>query len=351
MTRTISTVVWILLITSGRGTAVARVDDFQVGPIVARRGETASGLIAVPPGSDGATEIPVTVVHGAEPGPVLGLVAGNHGYEYPPILALQRLREVLDARSLRGTVILVHVANLPSFLGRTVYVSPVDGKNLNRMYPGKRDGSVSERIAYAVTTEVIDRSDYVVDVHGGDGNESLRPFVYMPVTGDAALDDKIERMALHFGVDHIVVDRDRPTDPENPIYCDRTATSRGKPAITVESGYLGTRDDEAVRVLVDGLTGLLRHYDMIEGEPAPVEHPIFLEPTEVLTSPATGILYPHVKRGQTVAKGTKVVTVTDFFGNELAVVRAPFAGEVLYVVGTPPIREGEPVGMIGAPRR
>ena len=87
--------------------------------------------------ADAGTQIPVTTIEGAQPGPTLALIAGNHGYEYPPILALQQLRTEIDAAALSGTVILVHVANMPSFLGRTVYFSPVDGKNLNRVYPGR----------------------------------------------------------------------------------------------------------------------------------------------------------------------------------------------------------------------
>ncbi len=97
-----------------------------------------------------------------------------------------------------------------------------------------------------------------------------------------------------------------------------------------------------------GVKSLMRQYKMIPGEPQPVTHPIFLEPAEVLTSPATGVLTAHVKRGRTVAKGTILVTISDFFGEPLAEVRAPFDGVVLYVVATPPISEGEPVGMIGA---
>ncbi len=96
-----------------------------------------SRTISVPAGVDAATEIPITTVHGGRPGPVLALVAGNHGYEYPPILALQRVRSQIAADQMAGTVIMVHVANMPSFLGRTVYFSPVDGKNLNRAYPGR----------------------------------------------------------------------------------------------------------------------------------------------------------------------------------------------------------------------
>src|SRR5260370_42609571 len=96
---------------------------------------------------DAGTQFPITTIRGSHPGPVLALIAGNHGYEYPPILALQKLRSQIDPAKVCGTIVMVHVANMPSFLGRTVYFSPIDGKNLNRVYPGRKDGTVSERIA------------------------------------------------------------------------------------------------------------------------------------------------------------------------------------------------------------
>jgi predicted deacylase len=74
----------------------------------------------------------------------------------------------------------------------------MDGKNLNRVYPGKSAGTSSERIAYFITEEIIEKANYVIDLHCGDGNEWLRPFVYMPVTGEAALDGKIEELVLAF---------------------------------------------------------------------------------------------------------------------------------------------------------
>src|SRR5580704_14014911 len=95
--------------------------DLTVGPVTAAAGRMASGTIDL-----GDATIPLTIFNGKKPGPVLALVAGNHGYEYPPILALQRLRARIDARKLSGSVIMVHVANMPSFLGRTVYFSPLD---------------------------------------------------------------------------------------------------------------------------------------------------------------------------------------------------------------------------------
>ena len=127
----------------------AQRGPFTVGTITARPGEMASGMMVIPAATDPGTELPVTIFHGVQHGPVLALVAGNHGREFSPILALQRVRALLDPREIRGTVILVHVANMPSFLRRTIYFNPIDDKNLNRMYPGKKDGTSSERIAYA----------------------------------------------------------------------------------------------------------------------------------------------------------------------------------------------------------
>jgi predicted deacylase len=309
-----------------------------------------SRFIEIPTASDAGTRIPVTTIDGS-PGPTLALIAGNHGYEYPPILALQKLRgELASEAALRGTVIMVHVANMPSFLGRTVYFSPVDGKNLNRCYPGRPDGTVSERIAHAITTEVIDRADCVLDLHCGDGNESLRPYVYQTVTGDAGLNKSIERIVLAFGIDYVVMDRGRPTDPARSVYCSNTAITRGKPAMTVESGYSGCTDARCVDQIAHGVRGVMRELGMLHDGPPPLETAVYLDPVEVLSSPATGILYPHVERGESVGEGQLLARITDFFGAEIAEVRAPFAGEVLYIVATPPITEGQPVGCVGAAR-
>ena len=105
------------------------------------------------PAKDGVgTEIPYTVVHGAKRGPVLALVAGVHAYEYPPILALYRLKDAIDPKTLRGTVLMVHIANLPSFKKRTIYFGPDDWKNLNRVFPGDLNGTMSQRIAAVIKT-------------------------------------------------------------------------------------------------------------------------------------------------------------------------------------------------------
>jgi predicted deacylase len=308
-----------------------------------------SRTIEVAPAADAGAQIPVTVVRGARPGPTLALIAGNHGYEYPPILALQNFRAQVDPRELSGTIVMVHVANMPSFLGRTIYFSPVDGKNLNRVYPGRVDGTVSERIAYAITNDIIEKADYVLDLHCGDGNESLRPYVYQTVTSDSELNAKIARLALAFGIDHIVVDRNRPADPARSIYCSSTAITRGKPAITVENGYLGTTDAVCVDEIICGIHGVLRELKMLPTGPGALSRATYLDPVEVLTSPETGILYPRVERDRLVRKGDVLAHVTDFFRQPVAEITSPLDGVVLYIVATPPITKGQPVACVGEP--
>jgi predicted deacylase len=325
------------------------LSDLTIGNITARPGETASGILDL-----GTSLIPITIFNGKKPGPVLALVAGNHGYEYPPILALQMLRPKINARKLSGAVIMVHVANMPSFLGRTVYFSPLDGQNLNRVYPGNPNGTPSEKIAHAITTEVINQCDYLLDLHCGDGNESLRPYVYQTITADPALNARIAELVAHCGFDHIVVDRGRPVDPTASQYCSNTAITRGKPAVTVEAGFLGVPDEKSAKMIADGCENVMRYLEITDGglmgsKPKRVKKPIFLDPAPVIASPETGLLYPRVKRDETVKKGATLAHITDFFGKKIADVKSPVAGKVLYIVATPPITKGQPVACVGVP--
>jgi len=328
--------------------AVAQ-QGFTVGPVTAPPGTVAAGVLSVEArGSDNGTTIPITVINGATPGPVLALIAGTHGMEYVPIVALQRMRDRIDAKTLKGTIVMVHVANMPSFLGRTIYYSPVDGKNLNRVYPGKADGTISERIAETITREVIARATHVVDLHCGDGNESLRPYSYWITTGDPRVAQVGREMALAFGLEHIVVDKERPTDPAASLYTSNTAITRGKPALTTETGGVAVVDEASIELVQRGVSGLMRHLGMRADGPAPVAKPVLFEKNEVLRAGATGIFYAEAEKGREVKKGARLGRITDFHGKTIEEVLAPFDGHILYVVTTPPITKGEPVAMIGA---
>jgi hypothetical protein len=323
------------------------IDPFTLAHVTAAPGTRAAGDLTIAPRGDRGATIPFTILHGAQPGPALLLVAGVHGSEYVPIVALQRLRLAIDPHTLRGTVLMVHAANMPSFLVRTVYYGPDDGQNLNRVFPGRVDGTLSERIAEAITTHFLSRATHVIDLHGGDGNESLRPYSYWITTGGDPIAEESRAMALAFGLEYIVVDHNRPTDPARSSFLSNTAILRGKPAITTECGDRSRVDEDMVTLVERGIAGLLKHLGMRAEGPPPVAAAHWIDREQVLRADATGLFYPAVVKGQNVEAGDVIGRITDFHGQTLESISAPFAGEILYIVDTPPVTKGEPVGMVG----
>jgi predicted deacylase len=291
--------------------------------------------------------IPIAVAHGARPGPVLALLAGAHGTEYASIIALEKLIAGIDPGQLSGTVIIVPLLNVPSFQRIVPHLNPVDGKNMNRMYPGRIDGTQTDRASFLITRQVVEQADHVIDFHGGDIDESLRPYSYWNKTGRAAQDAISKAMVLAFGLDHIVISPDRPRDPAKAVYFENTATTRGKPSIIVEAGHAGTVDADDVSLLVDGTFSVLRHLKMYPGEPAPVANPVWIDHLANVESAHTGIFYPLVKRGAFVSAGMKIGYVTDYLGKPLFDARAKEGGVVLYVRAVPSINKGETIASIG----
>ena len=334
--------------------ASAQVDTptFTAGTATASRGQRALGVLEIPPGPDAGVHVPIAVIHGAWPGPVLAVVAGLHGTEYASVVAAERLIERLDPTDVTGTVLVVPLANVLSFEHKAMHVNPVDGKNLNRVFPGRADGTQSERIAYALTRQVIEKSDMVIDMHSGDLDESLRPYTYWTRGGNERPDATSREMALAFGIDHIIIATDRPRDAAASRYLDNTAVTRGKATITVEAGYAGRVPPEDVDLLVNGCLSVMRQFKMLPGRPSPVDHPVWIESVRTVTSEHTGIFFPSVQQGAFVEQGMKIGSITDFLGRRIAEPRSPASGIVLFVNALPSIRRGETLANIGtiAPR-
>jgi len=320
---------------------------FSVGTATARRGQKVTGAIVVPAGVDAATTIPVAVVHGAKPGPVLALVSGAHGTEYASIIALEKLIAILNPAEISGTVIIVPLVNIASFERKVPHVNPVDDKSMNRWYPGKMDGTQTDRASYLITKQVVEQCDHLIDLHGGDLDESLRPYSYWTKTGNETQDRISREMVLAFGLDHIIISTERPKDPNASRYLENTATTRGKPSITAEAGHAGTVEPEDLSALIDGCLGVMRYLKMLPGAPSPIEHPVWVEKIVTITSDQTGIFYPLVKRGTYVEQGMKVGYVTDYVGKTIFEARASAAGVVLYVCAVPSMIKGATIANVG----
>src|SRR6267143_6391652 len=138
----------MLLVFFANLTAAQDRATFTVGNATAARGQKATGTIEVPAGSDAALSIPVAVFNGAKPGPVLALVAGAHGTEYSSIISLEKLIALLNPAEISGTVIIVPLINIQSFEQKVPHLNPVDKKSMNRWYPGKMDGTQTDRASF-----------------------------------------------------------------------------------------------------------------------------------------------------------------------------------------------------------
>ncbi len=347
------TIIIGLLISVSFLTAVEAQDKntFTVGTATAVRGQRATGTIEVPAGSDGGLSIPVAVFHGSKPGPVLALVAGAHGTEYTSIIALEKLIETLNPAEISGTVIVVPLINIQSFEQKVPHVNPVDKKSMNRFYPGKIDGTQTERASYLITKQVVEQCDHLIDLHGGDLDESLRPYSYWTRTGNEKQDQVSREMVLAFGLDHIIISTDRPKDPQASRYLENTATTRGKPSITVEAGYAGTVETDDLNALINGCLSVMRYLKMLPGQSRVVEHPVWIDKVVTVASEQTGMFYPLVKRGTYIEQNMKVGYVTDYLGKVIFEARAPVAGIVLYVCAVPSMTKGATIGNIGVVAR
>lgn len=342
--------------------ADANVFEFE-GEIV-ESGSQTQFLVEISDALNYNTSIPCVVFHGSEPGPVLGITAGVHGYEYAPILAGQRILMELDASTLHGTVIMVLISNPPSFLGRSPYINPLDQQNLNRAFPGNPNGTLTFRIADWISQHVIPRCDYFLDAHSGDAPEDLMPYVayyhaeIMMDSNDTTslinyseVSAKARNMASHMGFEHVIVFNTTGQDyiqPSHPaLYCSAQAFKLGIPAVDIECGRLGRVEPAFVERIVEAFHRLLGHLNMTDSEGPSKAEPTYITNRSFLDSSHAGIWYPARKAGDTIGKGEIAGRITDFFGKLLEEVQADATGLVLYILGTPPVNEGESLVSIG----
>jgi predicted deacylase len=326
----------------------ARGADVTVGTATAHAGERATGFIEVPAGVDAPANIPVIVIHGGKPGPRLAIVAGSHGTEYASIIALEKLGHSVNPAALSGTLVIVPLINLASFAQKVPHLNPVDGKNMNRMYPGKPDGTQTERALWAVGRQVVEPSDYLIDLHGGDLDENLRRYSYWPQTGNAKLDAMARGMVMAFGFDHIVLMKSEGPATPGAIPISRFADDHGKPTVIAEAGHAGTTDAEDVDALIQGSENVMRYLKMLPGDVTPVEHPVWIGEITTVHSEHDGIFYPLVTPESYVQQGMRIGYTTDYVGNKLEDIVTPVSGVVVFVCSVPSMKKGDTAAYVGA---
>jgi uncharacterized protein len=313
-----------------------QTSSFAVGSASASPGQTAYGAIAIAAGSDSALSIPVAVIRGARPGPVVAFVAGSHGTEYTSIIAMQRLIARIPPARLAGTVIVAPLLNVYSFEMMTPHVNPIDRKGMNGAYPGDANGTQTQRALAAVTEQIVTPADVVVDLHGGDLDENLRPYSYWFRGGRQAQDSAGLRLALAFGLDHIIVTDVDPSSPTAGRSLSGQALVRGKTVLVAEAGRSGVVTDADLTSLIEGSLNVLAALKMLDRRVTPLTHVTWLAGAgSRVAADSAGVFFPMVARDVRVTKGQIVGRTTDFLGRQTGEIRAPIDGLVTFIRGVP----------------
>ena len=280
------------------------------------------------------TTVPVIELTGDRDGPRLTVLAGTHGCEYAPMAAVRQWVRDLGTRDLGGTVTAVPVLNVTSFRSRTPFVTPEDGKNLNRCFPGDPGGTFSERLADAVFRELITGRDAVLDVHAGDMVEALEPFALYDA-GPA--EDRARDLATAYGLGYVI--RQEP-GPDRAVggTTSAAAASLGIPAIIAEAGGCGLVEPAAVAQHVHGLNRVLAQLGMAGAPAAAGPGPVHLRRFLWLRCTDEGFWEPAVGVGDTVAEGQLLGTVSTLDGARvLQEITAPAPGVPMFITSSPAV--------------
>ncbi len=312
--------------------------NLVVGTASAAPGTRARGVIPVTnlPGGR-PLEIPLIVLHGAKPGPVVWVDAVIHGDEPEGTLACHMVDAELDPAHMSGSLVLVPVLNVPAYEAAQ-RGNPLDtfSYDLNRIYPGKADGYFTERLAHAHSQWLRDVATYEISIHSGGAHSYLSETIFA-TTDDAAI-ELAQAMGAGWG---LILKSFLPKGSPPAVMFEA-----GKQGITVELGGRPATFPKdfhrCARVLADGVLNVLRHYGMIGGEPTyadrwqtGVQH--------ALLAPVSGLFLaePSLHFQQPMQKGDRIARIVDVYGDELAELVAPTDGLIFGLRALPNVQTGD----------
>jgi predicted deacylase len=285
-----------------------------------RLGEKAKGFVKVGEASTHDVMIPYIIVNGSKVGPVLCVLGGIHPLEYASIQGVLRVALEIEPADLRGTLILIPVANTEGFNARAAFNNPVDYVNQNMVFPGSPDGSLSRRVAHCLYENFVSKADALIDSHGGDLTEDVYKFVIFGNTEDEELKKKMMEMASCYDALYIETAKLRGSSVGEALkkYC--------IPCITSESGTPYPVREEEVAFHRDGIVNVMKYMGMLEGEPE-MKKRVPVNPEQAKFHAKQGGLWiQKAAAGERVKKGQIIGEVVDLFGETLQNVIAPFDG-------------------------
>jgi uncharacterized protein len=309
------------------------IGNLQVAP-----GEKVNGYLEFPTVPE---KLPVFLISGETAGPKVLVLGGIHGCEYTSIDAALKMGRTLQAKEITGSLIILPMANPASFYARSIYVHPRDQKNLNRVFPGKVDGTDSERLAYWINEICFKEVDYIIDLHGGDMIESLVPFTIYHITENQELVEASKRIASLFDINYVV-----GSSGQVPGSTYGTAAEQGKVAIIAEAGQNGLLDPAESHRLQEGTKNVLRSIGMLAGDVVETaSNPLSL--FDWYRARIQGLWYSNVKIGDSVVKGDLLGELVNEFGETMEKIYARTSGVILFLVTSLAINENDPLLAVG----
>jgi uncharacterized protein len=273
-------------------------------------------------------DTPIYVSRSLQDGPVLALIAGMHGDELNGMEIVRRILDLGLHKVKRGTVVCMPVINVYGFLNYSRDVP--DGKDVNRSFPGTKNGSLASRVAYHLMREVVPFIDCGIDFHTGGAMRSNYPQVRAVLRDDGNLE-----LATAFSAPFTIDMQFRPNSLR------REAARKGKRIIVYEGGESLRFDPHAIEEGVAGTLRLMKALNMIDTAPEPSESNRVVWSTAWIRAKHAGLFQPNIKCGQLVHRGEWVGTITDPFGEFKEQVIAPQTGYAIGLNNGPVINAGD----------
>lgn len=298
----------------------------------------------------GSLLIPVVVIKNGE-GPTILFTGGNHGDEFEGPIALLKLAAELEAEAIQGRVIIMPGLNYPALRAGT-RLSPIDGCNMNRSFPGDRDGSITPMIAHYVYHVLLPLADVVVDMHSGGNSMIFAPSVVMHHLDDADQMQRTLEALRHFGAPVGLVLREL----DSGGMLDTAVEEMGKIFLSTELSGGGFVTPSSARVADLGVRNVLRHFGVIDGEPVDPAS-LGLPATRIMECPEQGAyimalddgLYePLVEVFDTVSAQQLIGRIYDLDHPQAAAVeiRSQCDGMLVTRAGRGRVRRGDTIGVV-----
>ncbi len=284
--------------------------------------------------------IPITVIHGSRPGPVVTLIGALHGNELVGPLALTYLQshailgedKPIDPSTVAGTIRIIPIVNMPGYRRRSRYMT--DGRDLNRFFPGKEDSNTTSRVANRLWKEIFQNSDHILDLHTAALGRSNMPQIRANLANPAS-----NRSARSFGIE-VILDSEGPKGSLR-----RTADDYGISCITYEGGGADEADPESIQIAMYGILNVLRSLKVIPGYSSRPRFRLLASGSVWIRSDYGGLLDVLTPAGSWVEENELVATVSDPEHPGVSMeIRSPTDGLLICIATHPFVTTGTPIG-------